>query len=118
MHVKFRLVGSFLFRAMEIKWGPLCISACILSAMIMVNRYMLVRHTYKGIVRNENKYLYEEFDDIFEGSGRWDDRKELGWKERMDDWKLQQGNLGNEYDELADHDMAMSAPIQPYILFS
>lgn len=43
------------------------------------------------------------------GSGRWDDRRDqLGWKERMDEWKLQQGNLGpDQYDDLADTDMAM-----------
>ncbi|KAH0931673.1 hypothetical protein HID58_008790 [Brassica napus] len=31
---------------------------------------------------------------ILVGSERWDDKKEGGWRERMDDWKLQQGNLG------------------------
>lgn len=41
------------------------------------------------------------------GSARWDDRKEMGWKERMDDWKLQQGNLGAEHDDLTDPDMGM-----------
>ncbi|XP_042050247.1 cellulose synthase A catalytic subunit 7 [UDP-forming]-like isoform X3 [Salvia splendens] len=38
-------------------------------------------------------------------SGRWDDSKDLGWKERMDEWKVQQGN--HEYDELADPDMGI-----------
>lgn len=41
------------------------------------------------------------------GSATWDERKEGGWKERMDDWKLQQGNLGQEIEDLADPDMAM-----------
>ncbi|KAK4337702.1 hypothetical protein RND71_042189 [Anisodus tanguticus] len=41
------------------------------------------------------------------GSARWDDKKEGGWKERMDDWKLQQGNMGQEYDDSADPDMSM-----------
>ncbi|KAF5956744.1 hypothetical protein HYC85_003969 [Camellia sinensis] len=41
------------------------------------------------------------------GSARWDERKEGGWKERMDDWKFQQGNLGPEADDLVDPDMAM-----------
>ncbi|KAM7472909.1 hypothetical protein LguiA_011092 [Lonicera macranthoides] len=42
------------------------------------------------------------------GSARWDEKKEGGgWKERMDDWKLQQGNLGPEGDDSADVDMAM-----------
>ncbi|GFS34861.1 cellulose synthase family protein [Actinidia rufa] len=41
------------------------------------------------------------------GSARWDERKEGGWKERMDDWKLQQGNLGPETDDAADQDMGM-----------
>ncbi|KAL9314390.1 hypothetical protein ACSQ67_019842 [Phaseolus vulgaris] len=39
------------------------------------------------------------------GSARWDEKKEDGWKERMEDWKLQQGNLGPEPDE--DPDAAM-----------
>lgn len=42
------------------------------------------------------------------GSARWDEKKEDGWKERMDDWKLQQGNLGPEPDEDADADMYAS----------
>lgn len=41
------------------------------------------------------------------GNDRWDERKEGGWKERMDDWKLQQGNLGPEPDGANDPDMAM-----------
>ncbi|KAI8570298.1 hypothetical protein RHMOL_Rhmol01G0023600 [Rhododendron molle] len=41
------------------------------------------------------------------GSARWDERKEGGWKERMDDWKLQQGNLGQEFEDSADPDMAI-----------
>ncbi|KAI8023601.1 Cellulose synthase A catalytic subunit 7 [UDP-forming] [Camellia lanceoleosa] len=41
------------------------------------------------------------------GSARWDEKKEGGWKERMDEWKLQQGNLGPEMDDSADPDMAM-----------
>ena len=44
------------------------------------------------------------------GSARWDERKEGGWKERMDDWKLQQGNLGLETDDAADPDMGMYVP--------
>ncbi|KDO62270.1 hypothetical protein CISIN_1g039060mg [Citrus sinensis] len=41
------------------------------------------------------------------GSARWDERKEGGWKDRMDDWKMQQGNLGPETDDANDPDMAM-----------
>ncbi|KVI11731.1 hypothetical protein Ccrd_009856 [Cynara cardunculus var. scolymus] len=42
------------------------------------------------------------------GSGRWDEKKDGGWKERMDDWKMQQGNLGTDHiDDSADPDMAM-----------
>ncbi|KAL2502446.1 Cellulose synthase A catalytic subunit 7 [UDP-forming] [Forsythia ovata] len=41
------------------------------------------------------------------GSARWDDKKEMGWKDRMDDWKMQQGNLGPEPDDSADPDMAI-----------
>lgn len=41
------------------------------------------------------------------GSARWDDKKEGGWKERLDDWKLQQGNLGADHDDYADPDMAL-----------
>jgi cellulose synthase A len=40
------------------------------------------------------------------GSARWDEKKEEGWKDRMDDWKLQQGNLGPDLDDY-DPDMAM-----------
>ena len=43
----------------------------------------------------------------FAASGRWDDRKDLGWKERMDEWKVQQGGNHDQYDELADPDMGM-----------
>ncbi|XP_075490600.1 cellulose synthase A catalytic subunit 7 [UDP-forming] isoform X2 [Primulina tabacum] len=43
-----------------------------------------------------------------ETGGRWDDKKlEMGWKERMEDWKMQQGNLGPEYDDSADPEMAI-----------
>ncbi|KAG4392476.1 hypothetical protein GLYMA_04G153700v4 [Glycine max] len=64
------------------------------------------------------------------GSARWDEKKEDGWKDRMDDWKLQQGNLGPEPDE--DPDAAMldearqplsrkvpiaSSKINPYRMF-
>ena len=44
------------------------------------------------------------------GSARWDEKKENGgWKDRMDDWKMQQqGNLGpHEADDLGDTDIAM-----------
>ncbi|KAJ0567285.1 putative cellulose synthase (UDP-forming) chromatin regulator PHD family [Helianthus annuus] len=41
------------------------------------------------------------------GSGRWDEKKDGGWKERMDEWKAQQGNLGAEFDDSVDPDMAM-----------
>ncbi|KAG5593755.1 hypothetical protein H5410_034987 [Solanum commersonii] len=41
------------------------------------------------------------------GSARWDDKKEGGWKERMEDWKLQQGHVGQDYDDSADVDMSM-----------
>ncbi|CAN4113259.1 unnamed protein product [Withania somnifera] len=40
------------------------------------------------------------------GSARWDDKKEGGWKERMDEWKMQQGHMGQDYDDSADPDMA------------
>ena len=42
-----------------------------------------------------------------EGSARWDEKKEGGWKDRMDDWKLQQGNLGPDPDDSNDPDMAL-----------
>lgn len=42
------------------------------------------------------------------GSERWDEKKDGGWKERMDDWKMNyQGNLGAELDDAVDPDMAM-----------
>lgn len=53
------------------------------------------------------QYFDDDGELINAGSGRWDDRKELGWKERMDEWKVHQGNLGTEYDDLADPDMGM-----------
>jgi cellulose synthase A len=28
------------------------------------------------------------------GSAKWDEKKEVSWKERMDDWKSKQGILG------------------------
>ncbi|KAF5469430.1 hypothetical protein F2P56_013505 [Juglans regia] len=41
------------------------------------------------------------------GSARWDEKKaEDSWKERMDDWKMQQGSLGPEPDDY-DPDMDM-----------
>ncbi|KHG22630.1 Cellulose synthase A catalytic subunit 9 [UDP-forming] [Gossypium arboreum] len=48
-----------------------------------------------------------------EGAARWDDKKEGGWKERMDDWKMQQGNLGPEADDAYD-DMSID---QDYLKF-
>lgn len=53
------------------------------------------------------------------GSARWDEKKENGgWKDRMDDWKMQQhGNLGpHEADDSADADMAMYVDV--YILLA
>ncbi|XP_071706841.1 cellulose synthase A catalytic subunit 7 [UDP-forming] [Rutidosis leptorrhynchoides] len=41
------------------------------------------------------------------GSGRWDENKNGGWKERMDDWKMQQGNHAAEIEDYVDPDMAM-----------
>ncbi|XP_030510687.1 cellulose synthase A catalytic subunit 7 [UDP-forming] [Cannabis sativa] len=42
------------------------------------------------------------------GSERWDEKKEGGWKERMEDWKMQQGNLGPDpHDDVNDQDMAL-----------
>ncbi|XP_072980113.1 cellulose synthase A catalytic subunit 9 [UDP-forming] [Typha angustifolia] len=41
------------------------------------------------------------------GSTRWDEKKDGGWKERMDDWKSKQGILGGEPDEF-DPDMPLS----------
>jgi len=38
------------------------------------------------------------------GSEGWDEKNERGWKKRMDDWKLQQGNLG--HNDINDPDMA------------
>lgn len=49
-------------------------------------------------------YLYQT------GSARWDEKKEGGWKDRTDDWKMQQGNLGPEPDDANDPDMAMYSP--------
>ncbi|CAD5189124.1 unnamed protein product [Musa acuminata subsp. malaccensis] len=40
------------------------------------------------------------------GSARWDEKKDGGWKERMDEWKSKQGILGGDPDD-ADPDMAL-----------
>jgi cellulose synthase A len=48
-------------------------------------------------------YLHET------GSARWDAKKEGGWKERMDDWKMQQGNLGPEQEDDAEAAMYVSS---------
>lgn len=42
------------------------------------------------------------------GNATWDEKKEAGWKERMDDWKMQQGNLGPEPED--DPDAALYVP--------
>ncbi|EPS60781.1 hypothetical protein M569_14019 [Genlisea aurea] len=36
------------------------------------------------------------------GSDGWNDKKEMGWKERMEEWKMQRGNLGCERDDYDD----------------
>ncbi|KAL8040873.1 hypothetical protein ABFX02_10G128500 [Erythranthe guttata] len=41
------------------------------------------------------------------GSAKWDEKKDMGWKDRMDDWKMQQGNLGPEHDDFVDPDMGI-----------
>ncbi|GKF87970.1 hypothetical protein Tco_0258847, partial [Tanacetum coccineum] len=41
------------------------------------------------------------------GSGRWDEKKEDGWKERTEDWKMHQGNLDAEVDDTIYPDMVM-----------
>ncbi|THU59999.1 hypothetical protein C4D60_Mb07t08000 [Musa balbisiana] len=40
------------------------------------------------------------------GSARWDEKKDGGWKERMDEWKSKQGILGGDPDD-TDPDMAL-----------
>ncbi|KAJ4957560.1 hypothetical protein NE237_024671 [Protea cynaroides] len=47
------------------------------------------------------------------GSTRWDEKKEAGWKERMDDWKSKQGNLGTDPDDAMDIDPMMEEARQP-----
>lgn len=49
------------------------------------------------------------------GSARWDEKKEGGWKDRMDDWKMQQGNLGADHDDSNDPDMALYVTNNIYI---
>ncbi|KAL6656034.1 hypothetical protein ACP70R_006860 [Stipagrostis hirtigluma subsp. patula] len=34
------------------------------------------------------------------GSAKWDEKKEVSWKERMDDWKSKQGILGADHDDM------------------
>ncbi|PKU78757.1 Cellulose synthase A catalytic subunit 9 [UDP-forming] [Dendrobium catenatum] len=40
------------------------------------------------------------------GSERWDEKKEGGWRDRMDEWKSKQGLLGGDPEDI-DPDMAM-----------
>ena len=40
------------------------------------------------------------------GSARWDEKKEMGWRDRMDEWKSKQGLLGGDPDDI-DPDMPM-----------
>uniref|UniRef100_A0A6N2N6V8 Cellulose synthase n=1 Tax=Salix viminalis TaxID=40686 RepID=A0A6N2N6V8_SALVM len=49
------------------------------------------------------------YQDSEPGSARWDAKKEGGWKERMDDWKMQQGNLGPEQEDDAEAAMLEEA---------
>ncbi|KAL0451340.1 UNVERIFIED_CONTAM: Cellulose synthase A catalytic subunit [UDP-forming] [Sesamum latifolium] len=63
------------------------------SHIFMSFHFMQIRLTFAGAKNT--------------GSGRWDDKKEMGWKERMDEWKMQQGNLGHDNDDFADPDMAI-----------
>lgn len=44
------------------------------------------------------------------GSARWDE-KEAGWKERMDEWKMHQGNLGPEPEDDPDAALFVSLSI-------
>ncbi|OAY68864.1 Cellulose synthase A catalytic subunit 9 (UDP-forming) [Ananas comosus] len=41
------------------------------------------------------------------GSTRWDEKRDGGWKDRMDEWKSKQGLLGGEPDDV-DPDMPLS----------
>ncbi|KAJ4813677.1 Cellulose synthase [Rhynchospora pubera] len=41
------------------------------------------------------------------GSARWDEKKEAGWKERMDDWKSKQGFMGADPEDV-DPDMPLN----------
>ncbi|KAL5547556.1 hypothetical protein UlMin_002787 [Ulmus minor] len=41
------------------------------------------------------------------GSASCDEKKKGGWKERMDDWKMQQRNLGPDHDESNDPDKTL-----------
>ncbi|KAJ8750746.1 hypothetical protein K2173_015927 [Erythroxylum novogranatense] len=36
---------------------------------------------------------------LVSGSARWEEKKEAGWKDRVDEWKLQQGNLRPEPED-------------------
>jgi hypothetical protein len=42
----------------------------------------------------------------FEGTERWDEKKEAGWKERLEDWKSKQGFLGADPEDV-DPDMSL-----------
>jgi cellulose synthase A len=47
-------------------------------------------------------------DSISPGSAKWDEKKEVSWKERMDDWKSKQGILGGGADP---EDMDADVPL-------
>ncbi|XP_020081147.1 cellulose synthase A catalytic subunit 9 [UDP-forming] isoform X2 [Ananas comosus] len=46
------------------------------------------------------------------GSTRWDEKRDGGWKDRMDEWKSKQGLLGGEPDDV-DPDMPLDEARQP-----
>jgi cellulose synthase A len=44
---------------------------------------------------------------ISSGSAKWDEKKEVSWKERMDDWKSKQGILGGADPDDMDADVPL-----------
>ena len=44
---------------------------------------------------------------ISSGSAKWDEKKEVSWNERMDDWKSKQGILGGADPDDMDADVPL-----------
>lgn len=105
-----RWVVSFRYQAslMESRYHHFINGCILMRRLIMV--YFLYNH-FNLIYSSLSNYIWSLWTDKwlnhFTGSERWDEKKDGGWKERMDDWKMQQGNHGAEIEYYDEPDMAM-----------